>query len=125
MDEILRKEEKFNYEPILRSLHTIPQKRRDSMDYAIVGGDVRFAYLTRLLCLCGYDARAVDGVKCDVPGVLTADRSELNRARTVVMNWPSPGGEEMLKQLPQGTSVIFCGPGKPENVPEGFRSLAG
>ena len=28
------------------------------MDYAVVGGDARFAYLTKLLCACGYDARA-------------------------------------------------------------------
>ena len=90
------------------------------MDYAIIGGDARFAYLTRLLCLCGYDARAVNGAKCDVPGVLTADRSELPRARTVIMNWPCPEGEKILQELQRGTNVLFCGPGKPENVPAGL-----
>lgn len=90
------------------------------MDYAIVGGDVRFAYLTRLLCLCGYDARSVNGAKCDVPGVLTADRSQLCLARTVIMNWPCPEGEEILSELMGGTTVLFCGPDAPESVPEGL-----
>lgn len=90
------------------------------MDYAIVGGDARFAYLTRLLCLCGYDARAVNGAKCDVPGVLTAQRSELPQARTVVMNWPCAEGEEILRELSSGTNVLFCGPGKPPCTPEGL-----
>ena len=87
------------------------------MEYAIVGGDARFAYLTRLLCLCGCDARAVNGARCDVPGVLTAERSELLQARTVVMNWPCPEGETILAELKAGTNVLFCGPGKPERIP--------
>jgi len=88
------------------------------MDYAIVGGDARFAYLTRLLCLCGYDARSVSGEDCGVPGVLTADRSQLGRARSVVMNWPCPDGEGILAELSTGTNVFFCGPGEPEDLPE-------
>lgn len=91
------------------------------MDYAIVGGDARFAYLTRLLCLCGHDARAVNGVECGVPGVIAAERSELSQARTVVMNWPCPDGEEILEKLPPGTRVLFCGPGEPKDVPEGLK----
>ena len=90
------------------------------MDYAIVGGDARFAYLARLLLVCGYDARAVNGAKCDVPGVPTADPDELARAKNVVMNWPCPGGEEVLAKLPKGARVFFCGPGEPENIPEGL-----
>lgn len=90
------------------------------MDYAIVGGDARFAYLTRLLCLCGYDARSVNGAKCDVSGVLTADESELPQTRAVIMNWPCPDGERILSKLHAGTTVLFSGPGKPENVPEGL-----
>ena len=88
------------------------------MDYAIVGGDARFAYLTRLLCLCGYDARAVNGAKCDVPGVLTAGEDGLEQAHSVVMNWPCPDGEKVLSRLRPGTVVLFCGPGKPESIPE-------
>lgn len=88
------------------------------MDYAVIGGDVRFAYLTRLLRTCGYDARAVNGVRCDVPGVPTAERSELGSAKSAVMNWPCPDGAELLNALPPGASVFFCGPGQPENVPK-------
>lgn len=91
------------------------------MDYAVIGGDDRFAYLTRLLRTCGYDARAVKGVKCDVPGVPSAEVEELASAQAAVMNWPCPDGESLLEKLSQGTKVYFCGPGEPENVPEGLR----
>lgn len=90
------------------------------MDYAVIGGDVRFAYLTRLLRTCGYDARAVNGVRCDVPGVSIAERSELASARSAVMNWPCPDAEALLTELPSGAKVFFCGPGHPENVPKGL-----
>ena len=91
------------------------------MDYAVVGGDVRFAYLTRLLCTCGKDARAVDGVKCDVPGVLAASMDELPSAKNIVMNWPRPKGEEILERISPGTRIFFCGPGEPEDLPDGLR----
>lgn len=90
------------------------------MDYAIVGGDARFAYLTRLLCACGHDARAVNGARCGVPGVPEATVDELPSARTVIMNWPCADGEMHLAMLPPGARVLFCGPGEPENVPEGL-----
>ena len=93
------------------------------MDYAVVGGDARFAYLTRLLCACGHDARAVNGARCDVPGVPAAEACELARAKNVVMNWPCPGGEEILETLPPGTRTLFCGPGEPENIPEGLKYI--
>lgn len=88
------------------------------MDYAVIGGDVRFAYLTRLLRTCGYDARAVNGVRCDVPGVPTAECGELGSARSAVMNWPCSDAEKLLGELPSGARVFFCGPGHPKNVPE-------
>lgn len=90
------------------------------MDYAVIGGDARFAYLTRLLCTCGYDARAVNGAACDVPGVPIAEVGELASARGAVMNWPCPDGELILKRLPKGAKVFFCGPGEPENIPDGL-----
>jgi len=93
------------------------------MDYAIMGGDARFAYLARLLCLCGHDARAVNGVKCDVPGVPEADRNELSQARTIIMNWPCPDGEAIFDELSPGTTLLFCGPGEPEHVPEKLRFI--
>lgn len=88
------------------------------MDYAVIGGDARFAYLTRILCACGHDARAVRGVKCEVPGVLTAEPDELLSAQKAIMNWPCQDGEKYLEQLPSGAHVFFCGPGVPGNIPE-------
>lgn len=90
------------------------------MDFAIVGGDARFAYLTRLLCSGGRDARAVDGMAGSVPNVPWADASELSSAKNVVMNWPIPGGETLLERLLPGTRVFFCGPGAPAEVPDGI-----
>lgn len=83
------------------------------MDYAVVGGDARFAYLTRLFRTCGYDARAVNGADCGVPGVLKAEEGEIAQAKNVVMNWPCPDGERILSALAPGTRVFFCGPGAP------------
>lgn len=91
------------------------------MDYAVVGGDVRFAYLTRLLCSCGRDTRAVHGVKCDVPGVPEAEFDELTSAKNIIMNWPCPDGEKVLERISPGAHVFFCGPGVPENLPGGLR----
>lgn len=93
------------------------------MDYAVVGGDLRFSYLTRLLRTCGHDARAVNGVKSDVPGIPMAEPEELSSAGAAVMNWPCPDGERILKLLPPGAKVFFCGPGEPENVPEKLRII--
>ena len=93
------------------------------MDYAVIGGDLRFAYLTRLLCTCGHDARAVNGMQSDVPGVSSAEPEELASAKAAVMNWPCPEGERLLRMLPPGARVFFCGPGEPESVPEGLEVI--
>ncbi|MBQ9951867.1 MAG: hypothetical protein IJO98_06990 [Clostridia bacterium] len=85
------------------------------MDYAVVGGDARFAYLTRLLDACGRDARAVNGEKCGV-NVLTAEVDELKQAKNVVMNWPNPDGEWILEMLSPGTRIFTCGPGTPGGI---------
>ncbi len=93
------------------------------MDYAVIGGDARFAYLTRLLSTCGRDARAVKGVRCDVPGIVAAQPEEIPSAKNIVMNWPCPDGEEILSMLDSGTKVFFCGPKSPEYVPEGIEAV--
>ena len=93
------------------------------MDYAVIGGDLRFAYLTRLLRTCGYDARAVGGLQSDVPGIPTAEAADLPSAKAAVMNWPCADGETILKMLPAGAKVFFCGPGEPENVPEDLQII--
>lgn len=91
------------------------------MDIAVVGGDARFAYLTRLLCSVGHDARAVHPMECGVPNLPKAVPEELSDTKNVVMNWPLPNGEEVLRRLKVGTRVYFCGPAKPDAVPEGIR----
>jgi len=93
------------------------------MDIAVVGGDARFVYLTRLLCSCGHDARAIRPMECGVPNLKKGELEELADAKNVVMNWPAPNGSELLQKLNVGTRVYFCGPGKPESVPEGIRAV--
>jgi len=87
------------------------------MEFAVVGGDLRFAYLTRLLCSCGRDARAVRGVNPDGMIVPQAGTEDLPRARNVIVNWPVPNGEELLDGLAKGTRVYFCGPRSPKGWP--------
>lgn len=93
------------------------------MDYAVIRGDMRFAYLVRLLQTCGCDARAVNGMPSDVPGVPAAEMEDLQSAKAAVMNWPCPDGERMLEMLPPGAKVFFCGPGEPGDIPAGIKSF--
>ena len=69
------------------------------VDYAILGGDARNGYLTRMLCANGCDARWIDGFDCGVPGVPRGVREELGEARAAVLNWPYPGDGEILSRL--------------------------
>jgi len=78
------------------------------MDYAIIGGDARFAYLTRLLCSEGYDARAISGAECEGLGVPRADMRALEQAKNVIMNWPQP--EEIVSKIPVEARKFYCGP---------------
>lgn len=86
------------------------------MDFAIVGGDARYAYLTRMLCACGRDARAVDGARGEVPNVAEARREDLPEAKNVILPWPIPDGPALLDRLTPGTRAYFCGPGAPEGI---------
>ena len=90
------------------------------MDFAVVGGDMRFAYLTRLLMSDGCDARLVNGVPAAV-GVPRADMELLPQAKNVAANWPPPEG--MLERLSPGTRAYFFGPGAPEELPAGVEAV--
>lgn len=90
------------------------------MDYAVVGGDARFAYLTRLLCSRGLDARRIGG-RDDVPNVAAAEMSELAKAKNIVVNCPPPEG--VLENIAAEARLWFCGPGAPENVGHRFVNL--
>ena len=90
------------------------------MDFAVVGGDLRFAYLTRLLTSAGRDARLVNGA----PAAIRVPRAELDQlpqAKNVAANWPPPEG--VLERLSPGTRAYFFGPGSPEALPEGVTAV--
>ena len=93
------------------------------MDYAVIGGDARFAYLTRMLMSAGWDARAVNGDSSETPGVARAGLDALAGARNAVLNWPIPDGEEILRRLAPGSRAFFCGPGAPGPAPEGVECV--
>lgn len=93
------------------------------MDYAVIGGDERFACLTQLLCSCGYDARAIGLTKSDLRNLPKARMEDLPQAKNAVMNWPVQGGDAILTRLSEGTKAYFCGPGIPERVPDGIDAV--
>lgn len=93
------------------------------MEFAVVGGDARFAYLARMLRSCGRDARAIRRDDGGVGGLVRAEAEDLNEAKNVIMNWPVNQGNEILERLSPGTRVYFCGPSEPEEIPEGIRAV--
>lgn len=90
------------------------------MDFAVVGGDARFAYLTRLLCSRGLDARRIGG-RDDVPNVAAAEMSDLAEAKNIIVNCPPPEG--VLPNAAPDAKLWFCGPGRPENIVQPFVNL--
>lgn len=93
------------------------------MEFGVVGGDRRFAYLTKQLRDCGRDAWAIGGVEENGLSLPSADRAALTSAQRVVVNWPIPDGEMLLQGLSKGTKVFFCGPKGPQWVPEGVEAI--
>lgn len=91
-----------------------------TVEFAVVGGDARFAYLTRLLCSAGRDARLV-GVPRGVPNVPCGEPEVISQAKNVVSAWPMPEG--CLERLRPGARAYFCGPGEPEGLPEGVAGI--
>jgi len=91
------------------------------MDYAVIGGDLRFAYLTRLLCGEGADARLINGADGSAPRVPRAEMSALKSTKNVIMNWPHAKCAEIMELLPSGAKVFFCGPGMPTGIREDVR----
>lgn len=93
------------------------------MDFAVIGGDKRFAWLAKRLRECGRDARTLDGA----PGVENPAPKltwkELGRARNVIMNVPRPDSDAILNRLSAGTRVFFMGPGEPDGVPDDIRAV--
>lgn len=86
------------------------------MDYAVIGGDARFACLTRLLCSAGKDARLIEGVDCSFR-VPRAKVESVEDAQGIIMNWPNRYAEEVLMRAKPGANVYFCGPVNPKETP--------
>lgn len=85
------------------------------MDYAIIGGDERFA------CLAGLLEKRGDRVRrCPAGG--TALEEALARAGRVLTNYPLrlrggvPDFRGLLEMLPEGAGLWLCGPGRPEDA---------
>lgn len=93
------------------------------MEFAVIGGDARFACLTRLMRTCGRDARAIRTDDGGIPNLIRADMEDLHTAENVVMNWPVRDGDGILRRLTEGTRVFFCGPNSPESIPDAIRAI--
>ena len=88
------------------------------MEVAIIGGDLRFAYLTQLLRDHGLDARAVALERAELPGLCRDKLDAIGEAEYLVLNSPvrptlAPRPvdlESVLAQAGQGARLIFAGP---------------
>ncbi len=87
------------------------------MDYCIVGGDERFAWLAKLLRQRGAEVEAI--LREDEPGGAADGIGMLRSARNIVVNVPlrsCPGEitlERLLDSSREGAKVYACGPGHP------------
>lgn len=93
------------------------------MEYAIIGGDARFAHLAGLLRREGRGVRMFFRREDEISGAPVATPAELRCARNAVMNYPPKLNaemltyEEILDALPEDANIYLCGPGTPENIP--------
>ncbi len=79
------------------------------MKYAVVGGDVRFAHLARMLAECGRGAQGfLQEGTCQ-------DLSRLADYDCVVSRWPMDRCDAVLNALASGTTLLLCGPEFPRN----------
>ena len=93
------------------------------MDYLIIGGDGRFARLTRLLARRGAQVGVLG--RDAAPGVRAVGEEALGRAKRIVSNWP-PRGEvtgEALLAAAGNARLYLCGPGHPGNVGNNIADL--
>jgi len=96
------------------------------MRYAVVGGDMRFAYLADMLRESG---REVHSFLLEKAGTSCEALSELGKCSCAILNWPmrwpfaaaQTCEEEVLGQFAAGTRLLCCGPGFPDKTKEGFK----
>ena len=88
------------------------------MDYIIIGGDERFAWLARMLRGRGRDVGTL--YREPVPGVPALASDALAAADAVVVNCPPrlKGGDmdvdRIARRLPDSAKLLLCGPKHPE-----------
>ena len=88
------------------------------MKAAVIGGDVRFAYLAKLLCEKGIDACAVGLERAGVEGIIHAPKEEIARAEWLILNSPLKTDlseekidlAEVLHLAGKDKNLIFAGP---------------
>ena len=84
------------------------------MEYIIIGGDERFAWLARLLRRHGRDAGTL--YREPVPGVPALLPDALASAQTAVINYPprlngtEPDFRGIAQALPESARLLLCGP---------------
>lgn len=85
------------------------------MKYAIVGGDMRFAHLEKLLNESG---RHAAGFFLEKAGADARDARELRGFDAIIANWPmrfplasaEPTAAEILENIASGSALLLCGP---------------
>ena len=84
------------------------------MKYAVVGGDVRFAHLARMLAEGGRDAQGFlqQGTNQDVAQLADYD--------CVLSRWPMDRCDEVMRAIPSGAMLLLCGKGR-----EGYQLVQG
>ena len=89
------------------------------MDVAVIGGDLRMAYLAQTLRARGLDARAAALERADLPGLRRMPLAALGEAEYLVLNAPLQAKltdetlemDALLQQAAKGAKLIFAGPG--------------
>ena len=88
------------------------------MDIAIIGGDLRNAFLAQLLGALGLDARTLGMERIDLPGIRHIGTEDLHEAKYLLLNAPlraTAGGKPLdldtvLERASKKAKLIFAGP---------------
>lgn len=78
------------------------------MKYAVVGGDVRFAHLARMLAEGGRIAQGFlqQGTNSDIAQIADYD--------CVLSRWPMDQCDAVMRAIPSGATLLLCGPAFPD-----------
>lgn len=96
------------------------------MRYAVIGGDMRFAHLARMLAGAGRETTAFLQEQANSE---SAPLSELRSCDRIIANWPlrwplakvETSEGEIFAKIAPGSTLLLCGPGFPEEKREGLR----